>query len=159
MGLRSPRLAPETIPRACMGAEIPGGEPEAAWKVLGELAEAMPVAGKKVFPPKSIEDLWRWMMQDHPCFCRFAAIRCTSGRISPPAGSEQRESLFPPTPSLSVEGGGPGGGEFEFPRTPAGRLDLWNRRAFQLFRVHSPGGKKPGAAYAYPGRDQIGLEA
>jgi NADH-quinone oxidoreductase subunit G len=94
-------------PPRIYGGGIPGGEPEAAWKILGELAEAMLVEGKKVFPPKSIEDLWRWMIQAHPSFAGLQpfAVPPEGFRLLPDHSKEQ--AFFPPpAPSPSKGDGG-----------------------------------------------------
>jgi anaerobic selenocysteine-containing dehydrogenase len=89
-------------PPRVYGAEIPGGEPEAAWKVLGELAEAMPAEGGKMSPPKSMEDLWHWMIEAHPSFAGFQPfdVPPEGFRLLPDHCREQAFFL-PPAPSPS----------------------------------------------------------
>jgi NADH-quinone oxidoreductase subunit G len=85
-------------PPRVYGGEIPGGELEAAWKVLAELAEAMPAEGKK--PPKSMEDLWRWMNQAYPSFAGLQPFDIPpEGFRLLPDPSKAQAFFRPPSPS------------------------------------------------------------
>jgi NADH-quinone oxidoreductase subunit G len=93
-------------PPRVYGGGIPGGNPEAAWKILGELAEAMPAEGKKGSPQKSLEDLWQWIVQDRPAFAGWKTYDAPSEgfRLLPDQSKEQPFSP-PPSPfSSSGEG-------------------------------------------------------
>ena len=92
-------------PPRVYGGGIPGANPEAAWKILGELAEAMPAEGKKGPPPKSIEDLWQWIAKDHPAFAGWKPYDV------PPEGirllpDQSKEPAFFPPPSSSFPSSG-----------------------------------------------------
>ena len=88
-------------PPRVYGAGIPGGGARPAWTVLAELAEALDVLGKQTLPPKTIEDLWRWMAQENSVF----------GKVRTPYGQEElgegvrlfpdRRKGIPFAPSLS----------------------------------------------------------
>jgi NADH-quinone oxidoreductase subunit G len=86
-------------PPRVYGGGIPGREPEAAWKVLAELSEAMPAEGEKGSPPKSIEDLWQWIARNHPVFASWKAydVPLEGFRLLPNQSKEQTFS-YPPSP-------------------------------------------------------------
>ena len=85
-------------PPRVYGGGIPGGDPEAAWKILVEISEAMPAEGIKVSAPKAIEDLWQWMVQSNPSLSSFQPFDL------PPEGfrlmpDQSQEQPFSPPPS------------------------------------------------------------
>ena len=87
-------------PPRVFGAEIPGGEPQAAWKILADLAEAMAAEGAKGSFPKTIEDLWRWIGQAHSVFARLRPfdVPAEGFRLLP---DHSKEQAFSPSPSAS----------------------------------------------------------
>jgi NADH-quinone oxidoreductase subunit G len=52
--------------------EIPGGEPKAAWEILGELADEISFSG---------DNLWLWMANENPVFANHPeGVRVSSGK-------------------------------------------------------------------------------
>ena len=93
-------------PPRVYGGGFPGGDPEAAWKVLANLSGAMPAEGKKGSPPKAIDDLWQWMGQDYPPLSSLQPfdVPPEGFRLLPNQSKEQPFSS-PPSPfSSSGEG-------------------------------------------------------
>ena len=60
-------------PPRLYGGAIPGGDAKPAWRILAELAGTLSAEGKRVSPPGSMEDLWRWMEQEQPAFANLQA--------------------------------------------------------------------------------------
>ncbi len=48
-------------------SDIPGGEPEPAWVILAQLANAMTLPGQERLP-LSRNEIWKWIVQEHPAF-------------------------------------------------------------------------------------------
>jgi NADH-quinone oxidoreductase subunit G len=78
-------------PPRMYGGAIPGGEPKPAWRILAELAEAISAPREKASLPASIEDLWRWMVQEQPAFAGLQAfdVPPEGFRILPDHSKEQ----------------------------------------------------------------------
>ena len=93
-------------PPRVYGGGFPGGDPEPAWKVLGELSEAMPAEGKKGSPQKSIEDLWQWIAKDHPAFAGWKPydVPPEGIRLLPDQSKEPAFSTPPPPVPSRGEG-------------------------------------------------------
>ena len=84
------------------GSVIPGGEPRPAWSILAELAESLSAAGKKgsleTGLPRTIESLWRWMVQENPGFVKVptpygSAELLEGSRLIPERREEEEFSL------------------------------------------------------------------
>ncbi len=94
-------------PPRLYGGGIPGGEAKPAWMILTELAEATAVPEKRISPPKTIEDLWRWMAQENPAFARVSTPYGQENHLEGirliPDRSKGIPFVPPPSPSLRRE--------------------------------------------------------
>jgi NADH-quinone oxidoreductase subunit G len=80
-------------PRLFRG-DIPGGEPRAAWQILGTLATAISPSAKEI----SREELWAWIAGENPVFSSIYPLdRHSDGvRLEPGGGNEKAYSIDPP---------------------------------------------------------------
>jgi NADH-quinone oxidoreductase subunit G len=54
--------------------DIPGGEPMAAWQILGRLNRALTSMGIESGPEESAMDLWKWLAEKDPVFTPLTAL-------------------------------------------------------------------------------------
>jgi NADH-quinone oxidoreductase subunit G len=71
-------------------ADIPGGEPIAAWQILERLNSALTSTGTETGPEWSTRDLWKWLSEKNPAFTPLDALsRETEGTSLVPAKSPE----------------------------------------------------------------------
>jgi NADH-quinone oxidoreductase subunit G len=71
-------------------ADIPGGEPMAAWQILVRLSQALASMGTDKGPEESARDLWRWLAEKNPVFTPLDALsRETEGTYLVPEKSPE----------------------------------------------------------------------
>jgi NADH-quinone oxidoreductase subunit G len=80
--------------------DIPGGEPEPAWKILAKLADAMPLPRDEIFP-RSRGELWAWITKEYPAFAQVQYFdeQLTSVRVNLGPGTENPFSSDGPSQS------------------------------------------------------------
>ncbi|HSB07316.1 MAG TPA: NADH-quinone oxidoreductase subunit NuoG [Thermodesulfobacteriota bacterium] len=79
---------------------IPGGEPEPAWKILAKLSNIMPGAREENLS-LSREELWTWIMKEYPAFTGAKSFEDPEGGVRVMQGQEHAHpfsSLRPPSP-------------------------------------------------------------
>jgi NADH-quinone oxidoreductase subunit G len=60
-------------PRA-FRADIPGGEPMAAWQILVRLNQALTSTATDIHPEEPVRDLWKWLAKNNPVFTPLAVL-------------------------------------------------------------------------------------
>jgi NADH-quinone oxidoreductase subunit G len=89
-GIPISQISSGSHPPRLFRSDIPGGEPEPAWVILAQLANATSLPGRERLP-LSRSELWKWIIKEHPVFAdvQFADEQSDSIRIDLGRGKEK----------------------------------------------------------------------